>query len=772
MDGITAHSISGSVLAASWPVAMLVLVEGAESELLLRSWNARAEQLLQGLGWSALGDALPLAALLGWPEGGEAMGLVATAVRAQQPLHWSGSCGGSQLQLEALPADDGSWLAVLTPLEVAHSARELPALSSQKVLDGLPTAIALMELSGEADPRVAYLNQHFVDTFGYPREQIQRLSDWKSAAYPDLEYRAAVFRDWDAAVERAIGGEGRVPWMEFRVRAADGTDRQVLFQASVINDLLMVTLLDVSDRRLVEGELLDARAELARTALEVTESIPVGTYTMVLRPGSPMAQFSFLSDRFLELTGLTREDALADPFKAFACVHPDDYDHWVEMNAKVFAEKKPFFGETRIIRDAQVRWITAESSPRDLADGSTVWEGVLIDVTDRIEAQMRLQRSQLRLQRILNRLPVPIAINDLNPENPAITFLNETFQSVLGYTLDDIPTVRDWAALAYPDPAYRQAVMADWQASMQRAMTVKGSVEQAEYRVCAKDGRELILLISALVLEDEVLIAFLDVTAIRQAQAELRQAFERDQQQAEALRLAMEEKLRVSLTASAVAHEISQPLSTILLNCKLALRELGNEPTDGSFQLASLRELLQPLIQESMRVEQTTDRIRMLLRNVETRRQPVDLRDVVSVVMLQMRAPVDAIGGVLMDSCVDHPCMILGDAVQLQLALGNLLRNGLEAASGCLGPEDSVQLRINLVPDGGGFRLSVADNGPGLPVDCNPRMPLHSSKQGGTGLGLYLVQLTMDNHGGSLALGSSAELGGAELSLWLPALNG
>ena len=116
--------------------------------------------------------------------------------------------------------------------------------------------------------------------------------------------------------------------------------------------------------------------------------------------------------------------------------------------------------------------------------------------------------------------------------------------------------------------------------------------------------------------------------------------------------------------------------------------------------------------------------------------------------------------------------MILGDAVQLQLALGNLLRNGLEAASGCLGPEDSVQLRINLVPDGEGFRLSVADNGPGLPVDCNPRMPLQSSKQGGTGLGLYLVQLTMDNHGGSLTLAASAELGGAEVSLWLPAQHG
>ncbi|HPB76646.1 MAG TPA: PAS domain-containing protein, partial [Chromatiaceae bacterium] len=119
-------------------------------------------------------------------------------------------------------------------------------------------------------------------------------------------------------------------------------------------------------RQQVEGEVRDLRAQLERVAFELTENIPVGTYTMVLRPGDPLGKFSFMSRRFLELTGLDRELASSDPLKAFACVHPDDYAAWVKLNAQAFATKQRFFGETRIIVAGEVRWITAESIPRDL----------------------------------------------------------------------------------------------------------------------------------------------------------------------------------------------------------------------------------------------------------------------------------------------------------------------------------------------------------------------------------------------------------------------
>ena len=134
----------------------------------------------------------------------------------------------------------------------------------------------------------------------------------------------------------------------------------------------------------------------SHVALELTEHIPVGTYTMVLTPGNPVAKFSFLSKRFLELTGLDAEEARSDAFKAFACVHPEDHAAWIERNADAFARRAPFLGETRIIVNGDTRWIRAESSPRELHDGSIIWEGVLTDITDQRLAELALRRSEER----------------------------------------------------------------------------------------------------------------------------------------------------------------------------------------------------------------------------------------------------------------------------------------------------------------------------------------------------------------------------------------
>lgn len=164
---------------------------------------------------------------------------------------------------------------------------------------------------------------------------------------------------------------------------------------------------ETATRLSAEEEVRTLRAQLERTAYELTENIPVGTYTMVLPPGGTMAKFSFMSRRFIELTGLDRKAAASDPLQAFACVHPDDYAAWVQRNAETFARKEPFFGQTRIIVHDQVRWITAESRPRALPDGATVWEGVLIDVTEQVlaiqaaeAARQALQAANAELQRL------------------------------------------------------------------------------------------------------------------------------------------------------------------------------------------------------------------------------------------------------------------------------------------------------------------------------------------------------------------------------------
>jgi PAS domain S-box-containing protein len=144
-------------------------------------------------------------------------------------------------------------------------------------------------------------------------------------------------------------------------------------------------------------ELDEAQAELAKTALSLTEAIPIGTYTMVLHPNETMAHFSFMSEKFLQICGLDQEEAAADPLNIFACVHPDDYDGFLALNTETFARKIPFCEETRLIVAGEVRWIRAESVPRDLPDGSTVWEGVLADITETKRYEQQLQQANAEI---------------------------------------------------------------------------------------------------------------------------------------------------------------------------------------------------------------------------------------------------------------------------------------------------------------------------------------------------------------------------------------
>ena len=312
----------------------------------------------------------------------------------------------SWVRIEGIPqrqADGSSvWQGVMSDI-TEPKQRELDL---QRSLDYAPIPIVILALS-DPDPEITYVNQAFRRTFGFERSAIPRRSDWIRLSIPDASYRETLLARWQAELGGVGDAEQMLAMEELTVCAADGRRLDVLVNAVVLEGMLLVSLLDITERRRTERQLQQAHSALAESALAITEAIPVGTYTMVLPPDGGMASFSFMSERFLEITGLEREAAAADPFNAFACVHPDDYDGWVQRNAEVFAAKLPFHGETRLVVRGEERWISAESVPRGLPDGSTVWEGVMSDITDRIRAQEELKKEKARLAATLDALLDP-----------------------------------------------------------------------------------------------------------------------------------------------------------------------------------------------------------------------------------------------------------------------------------------------------------------------------------------------------------------------------
>jgi PAS domain S-box-containing protein len=499
----------------------------------------------------------------------------------------------------------------------------------EKILNGLPIGVGCATL--EADSRMLFINDSFTRLFGYTLEDIPTVGHWALLAYPDEAYRRETFLDWDAAVEKAVRTKGEVEQMEFQVVCKNGVRKDVLFSAIVLEERLLVSLVDITARRRAEAEARSAQEQLERAAYEVTENIPAGTYTMVLPPDGGMAHFSFMSSRFLELCGLERKAAEENPFNAFACVHPDDYDEWVRKNAECFEKKIPFSEECRVIAHGVERWIHAESIPRQRPDGTMVWEGVLTDITPQKRAEQEL--------------------------------------------------------------------------------------------------------------------------------AEMR---EKERQGEEQHRLELESKLQTSLAAAAVAHEINQPLSRVVLTAHLALKEAG----ELASQDPRLFPFLKELAAEAGRVVETIDKMKSLLRNVETVHAPIDLLDVVENALLYCKPLLKEHGVKVSFRPRASAYRILGDGAQLQIALRNLLLNAAEAIStgNSTGPRRIV---VSLKKSGSRPVLSVEDSGPGLDETAFDKLLLKSTKAGGSGLGLHIVQTAMKNHGGRLEIGRS-KLGGAEFRMVFP----
>jgi signal transduction histidine kinase len=244
--------------------------------------------------------------------------------------------------------------------------------------------------------------------------------------------------------------------------------------------------------------------------------------------------------------------------------------------------------------------------------------------------------------------------------------------------------------------------------------------------------------------------------------AELAEARSLEKRWEERQRLLLEQKLKTSLTASAVAHEINQPLSRLLLKCQLE----ADRGDDHS-------EFIDAVVTDAERVVTTIEKMKVLLRNVETSHEPIDLGQVVTSALLQVKRLLVNHGITVHRTGPMSGCIVRGDDVQLQFAITNLLRNAAEAIAAANSGTREIEIAIR---DPGGGRpgepeaaveIIVGDSGPGWPGGSIDEALLASRKPEGTGIGLFVVKTAVANHQGVVSVGRSS-LGGAEFRIVLP----
>ena len=254
---------------------------------------------------------------------------------------------------------------------------------------------------------------------------------------------------------------------------------------------------------------------------------------------------------------------------------------------------------------------------------------------------------------------------------------------------------------------------------------------------------------------------------LKEKEKQIIELFQDKQEKDERALSLMSKKLKTSLEAGSIAHEINQPLSILKFTSQALINSIDNNSKFSN--LSELKHQLSTINSQSERIVLITDKVRALLRNAQTELTELDLKQVIqsSLHYINSNNPDihSWINSQQIDSIINSSAMIKGDAVQLQIALINIFKNSIESLRNSNNTKPSILVRLK---DNGKFWIiEIEDNGRGLLPEMNEELLMKSSKPDGTGLGLFIVRTAMESHNGHLSLlnGSS---GGCLAQLSLP----
>jgi PAS domain S-box-containing protein len=355
----------------------------------------------------------------------------------------------------------------------------------------------------------------------------------------------------------------------------------------------------------------------------------------------------------------------------------------------------------------------------------------------------RLEQSEHRFRDLVN--SVEGIVWEAEVPSFQFLFISKQAERILGYPVErwlSEPTF--WKDHVHPEDR-------EWALQFCQTATAEKRDHDFEYRMIAADGSVVWLhdRVTVVVEGDRVTRArgvMVDLTNRKQAEEGLRQA------QADLAHVS-----RVStmgeLTAS-LAHEINQPIAAAVTNANTCLRWLAaNPPNVEEACAAAMR-----IVKDGKRAAEIISRIRLLFEEGAPERELIDVNEVIQemIVLLRSEAMRYSIA-VRTELAADLP-QVMGDRVQLQQVLMNLMLNGIDAMKDMdAGGELTIKSQQ---AENGELLISVTDTGVGLPTQQEEIFnAFFTTKPHGTGMGLSISRSIVESHGGRLWAADSSPHG-------------
>jgi PAS domain S-box-containing protein len=373
-----------------------------------------------------------------------------------------------------------------------------------------------------------------------------------------------------------------------------------------------------------------------------------------------------------------------------------------------------------------------------------------------------LEEREAKIRRLVDANIIGIFMWNLEGE---IIEANDAFLQMVEYSREDLLSGRvRWTDLTPPE----------WRDTSKRAIAelkATGTLQPYEREYFRKDGSRVPVLIGAAIFEgseNEGVAFVLDLSEQKRAEEALQKA------QAELAHVTRVATLG-ELTAS-IAHEINQPLAAVVTNANAGLRWLSRDSPD----LAEACEAIRRIIRDGNRAGEVISRMRALFKKAGTTKERLDINEAIEEVVILAQSQVQRNRVSLQTQLANELPLILGDRIQLQQVILNLLINAIQAMSGVdEGPRElwvssekvseipgeleKVTLNDQAVDETecAQVLITVRDSGPGLDPQLVNRLfdAFYTTKPQGLGMGLTISRSIIQAHGGRLWAEANAPRG-------------
>jgi PAS domain S-box-containing protein len=630
-------------------------------------------------------------------------------------------------QVRGLPARNAegtisAWYLLLTDIddrkraEDALSARELGVRS---FFDNMPGFLA--SLSPDGIPEI--FNRPFLQYLGKTAEE---MGQWRmnDTVHPDdLAHTIEVFGN-------AIS-TGQPLDFEYRLRRFDGVHRW--FQARMVpvrnakGQILhwngLVT--DIDDRKKAEEALRSSERNLSL----MISVIP--TYIHVLRADGSVL---YANQAVLDYMGITLEDAQREDYRT-RFFHPEDVERLREERREALTRAVPFENEQRVLGEGgRYRWFLVRYNPLlDERGNIDRWYVAATDIDDRKRAEAQVEQAYLRLAEAQRLSKTGSFITDL--------LLDEHDWSEEAFRIFEFDPTAKVTVQMIRDAVHPED-LSTFEAVIARGMA--GTDVDFRFRIATPQGavkhvRGMARVMAQSVGHPVFIGALQDVTESKLAEEAL------DRARSELAYVARITTLN-ALTAS-IAHEVNQPLSGIITNASTCRRMLDGDPPN----VEGARETARRIIRDGNRASDVITRLRALFSKKEFTLEPLDLNEATQEVLALSLSDLQRNRVILRSELAQDLPPVMGDRVQLQQVILNLVRNASDAMVGVDGRPKELLIKTER-DQGDRVRLSVIDAGVGFTPDTSDKLfeAFYTTKTDGMGIGLSVSRSIIERHHGRL----------------------